>query len=114
MILRTWGAAVLRRTHPIEVKRGGCGGVGGTDSRRGDRADLGRSSAAPLQDQNQDHDRGAGSGGQRVQKVPLSQLMRLPLLVTKPLMMVPDQFVVSWWRESHEPVALELASLVRV
>jgi hypothetical protein len=32
---------------------------------------------------------------QRVQKVPLSQLIRLPPLVTMPLMIVPDQFVVS-------------------
>jgi hypothetical protein len=47
MILRTWGAAVLRRTHPIEVKRGGCGGVGGTDSRRDERADMGRSVLRP-------------------------------------------------------------------
>src|SRR5579872_1127399 len=120
-ILRTWGAAVLRPYKSLAAGGdgrsrykigGGCGGRGGTDSRRGDRADLGRSSAAPLQDQ--DHGSGAGSGGQRVQKVPLSQLMRLPLLVTKPLMMVPDQFVVSWWRESQEPVPVAFCSLVRV
>src|SRR5262245_45475908 len=51
---------------------------------------------------------------QRVQKVPLSQLMRLPPLVTMPLMTVPDQLVVSWRRESHDPVALEFASFVSV
>ncbi len=100
MILRTWGAAVLRpyAATECEVRRGGCGTQDAAIVRTGAQR------AAPLQG-SRSRSRG-GSGGQRVQKVPLSQLMRLPLLVTMPLMMVPDQFVVSWWRESQEPVAV--------
>src|SRR5580692_2605768 len=39
--------------------------------------------------------------------------MRLPPLVTIPVMTVPDQLVVSWRRESQEPVAPAFASFVR-
>src|SRR6202012_3254753 len=83
----------------------------GVGSRRRDQADRGRSVLRPYK--TGDRDCVVVAADQRVQKVPLSQLMRLPPLVTMPVMTMPDQLVVSWRRESHEPVALALASLVR-
>ena len=56
MILRTWGAAVLRPYKSWAAGGdgksrykigGGCGGRGGTDSRRDERADMGRSVLRP-------------------------------------------------------------------
>ena len=60
-----------------------CVAFGGDKERRARRA-------VPLQEWGERRGQ-----GQRVQKVPLSQLMRLPPLATNPVMIVPDQFVVS-------------------